>query len=112
MSSFLEDVYLINYLLKGGHWGMKAALQRRKISTTVSPQTHRYLGQLVKSGRAATLAEAVDLLAARAQQAEQRIRLEQDTAAYFARLPRRAQTEEARLEAALASSVDEVNFED
>lgn len=91
---------------------MKIAVQRKKISTTVSPETHRYLGYLVKSGRAGTVAEAVDLIAERAQRAEQRARLEQDTAAYFANRPARVESDEARLEAALSRSVDEVSFED
>ena len=91
---------------------MKIAVQRKKISTTVSPETHRYLGYLVKTGRASTVAEAVDLIAERAQRADKRARLEQDTAAYFARRPARVENEEARLEAALSHSVDEVSFED
>ena len=91
---------------------MKTASQRKKISTTVSPQTHRYLGSLVKSGRAATIAEAVDLIAERARRAEQRARLERDTAAYFAKRPARVENEEAGLEAALSQSADEVDFEE
>ena len=90
---------------------MKTTVSRQKLSTTVSPATHQYLEHLVKTGRAATIAEAVDLVVRRAQRAENRARLERDTAAYFANLPPHAAEEEGRLEAALAQSVDEVRFD-
>ncbi|MBI4460685.1 MAG: hypothetical protein HY648_11580 [Acidobacteria bacterium] len=66
----------------------------------------------MKSGRASTIAEAVDLVAERVQRLEQRARLERDTAAYFAGLPAGAQKEETRLEQALSASVDGVSFEE
>lgn len=91
---------------------MKTTIPRQKLSTTVSPETHQYLKNLVKAGRAGTIAEAVDLVVRRAQRAERRARLERDTAAYFANLPTRVQTEEARLEAALSQSADEVRFDE
>lgn len=90
---------------------MKTSVQRKKLSTTVSADTHRYLQNLVKSGRASTIAEAVDLVAERAQRIEQRARLERDTAAYFAGSPAPVRKQEARLEQALSDSVDEVSFE-
>ena len=91
---------------------MKTTASRQKLSTTVSPVTHQYLEHLVRTGRAATIAEAVDLVVRRAQRAENRARLERDTAAYFANLPARVAEEEGRLEAALAQSVDEVRFDE
>ena len=91
---------------------LKITVQRKKLSTTVSGNTHRYLHNLVKSGRASTIAEAVDLVAERVQRLEQRARLERDTAAYFAGSPAGVQKEEARLEQALSDSVDEVSFEE
>lgn len=42
---------------------------------------------------------------------EKRSRLERDTAAYFARLRGNTAQEESRLESALASLVDEINFD-
>jgi hypothetical protein len=91
---------------------MKITVPRTKLSTTVSGDTHRYLQSLVKSGRASTIAEAVDLVAERVQRLEKRARLERDTAAYFAGSPAGVQKQEARLEQALSDSVDEVSFEE
>lgn len=91
---------------------MKATVSRQKLSTTVSADTHRYLEHLVKTGRAGTIAEAVDWVVRRARRAENRARLERDTAAYFANLPAHVAKEEARLEAALSQSVDEVRFDE
>ena len=91
---------------------MKRTVTRRKLSTTVSRDTHQYLEHLVKRGRAATIAEAVDWVVRRAQRAENRAKLERDTAAYFASLPATMAGEEARLEAALSESVDEVRFDE
>ena len=85
---------------------------RKKLSTTVSRDTHRYLQSLVESGRASTIAEAVDLVTEKVRRAEQRARLERDTAAYFASSSAGVQKEEARLEQALSDSVDEVSFEE
>jgi mRNA-degrading endonuclease toxin of MazEF toxin-antitoxin module/Arc/MetJ-type ribon-helix-helix transcriptional regulator len=67
---------------------------RRKVSTTISPEAYEFLRRLVESGRAATLAEAVDQVVRRARRTENRSRLEQATAAYFARLSRAAAQEE------------------
>ncbi len=91
---------------------MKMAVPRKKISTTVSSDTHRYLQNLVKSGRASTIAEAVDLVTDKVRRAEQRARLERDTAAYFAGSPAGVQKEEEWIEQALSASVDEVSFEE
>jgi len=91
---------------------MKITTSRKKLSTTVSGETHRYLQSLVKSGRASTMADAVDLVAERVRRLEQRARLERDTARYFARSNARVAKEEARLEQALSDSVDGVNFEE
>lgn len=91
---------------------MKSSFLRRKLSTTVAPDTHRYLKHLIQSGRVHTIAEAIDWVVKRARHAENRARLERDTAAYFAGLPADEAAEEARLEAALARSVDEVRFDE
>lgn len=85
---------------------------RQKLSTTVSRETHQYLELLVKTGRAGTIAEAVDSVVRKAQRAENRARLAQDTAAYFAALPPNVADEEARLEGALSQSADEVLFDE
>jgi hypothetical protein len=86
--------------------------QRRKVSTTVAPESLAYLQSLIRRGKARNLAHAVDLAVARARRAENRTRLEFDTAAYFAGLSSRARMDEARLEAALSQGLDEVDFDD
>jgi Arc/MetJ-type ribon-helix-helix transcriptional regulator len=85
---------------------------RRKVSTTISPEAYEFLRRLVESGKAATLAEAVDQVVKRARQIENRSRLEQATAAYFARLSPAAAHEEKKLGLALGQSGDEVRFDD
>ncbi len=85
--------------------------KRRKLSTTVSPETRAYLQAMVQAGRAITIAEAVDLAVGRARQAENRARLERDTAAYFEGLSAKAARQEARLEEALGQMIDEIPFE-
>jgi len=57
------------------------------------------------------LAQAVDFAVERARRIENRLRLERDTAAYFASLDERTLTDENRLESALTVSVDEIDFE-
>ena len=85
---------------------------RRKVSTTISAEAYDFLRRLVESGRAATLAEAVDQVVKRARRTENRSRLEQATAAYFARRSPAAAQEEKELELALGQSGDEVSFAD
>jgi hypothetical protein len=85
---------------------------RRKVSTTISAEAYEFLRGLVESGRAATLAEAVDQVVNRARQTENRSRLEQATAAYFARLSPSAAQEEKKLGLALGQAGDEVLFDD
>ena len=98
--------------MRAMHRKKKLEVLRHKLSTTVSPGTQRYLEHLVTTGRAHTIAEAVDLVVKRARRAESRARLERDTAAYFARLSPDAAAEEIRLEDALSQSVDEVRFDE
>ena len=79
-------------------------LNRQKISTTIAPDTLAYLEQLVDSGVAATLAEAIDVAVERLRAVENRERLENDTAAYFANLTEEEAAEERALETALSQS--------
>ncbi len=90
---------------------MRPASQRKKVSTTVDKDTYAYLESLVRSGRAASLAAAVDWIVRQVRQAENRARLEADTAAYFQRLSPKAARNERRLEKALGDLVDEIDFD-
>src|SRR6266849_9262211 len=88
-----------------------ARLTRHKISTTVSSSTLSYLEQRIRDGQARTLAEAIDLAVERLLVYENRERLANDTAAYFANLTDEEAAEEQRLEAALSQSSAGVDFD-
>jgi hypothetical protein len=86
-------------------------VNRKKISTTVAPETLSFLEQLIEKGEAYTLAEAIDLAVERLRAAESRERLETDTAAYFEQLSPEAVEEESDLGAALAGSARDLDFD-
>lgn len=81
-----------------------ARLTRQKISTTISPTALSYLERLIEKGEGQNLAEAIDLAIDRLLAFENRERLENDTAAYFANLTEVEAAEEHALEAALSQS--------
>lgn len=88
-----------------------SSAHRRKLSTTVSRQTYGFLSELVEAGRAASLAEAVDIAVEPARQAESRAKLERDTAAYFNGMSHAVSAQEAQLGAALSELIDEVDLD-
>lgn len=88
-----------------------ARLTRRKISTTVSPDTLAYLDDLIATGKARTLAEAIDYAIAQLLVYENRERLANDTAAYFAEMTDEEAAEERHLESALAQSNAGIDFD-
>jgi Arc/MetJ-type ribon-helix-helix transcriptional regulator len=94
------------YYLRIGGWSMStsARLTRQKISTTISPAALSYLERLIDKGEVQNLAEAIDLAIDRLLAFENRERLENDTAAYFANLTEEEAAEERTLEAALSQS--------
>jgi hypothetical protein len=85
---------------------------RHKLSTTIAPESYEYLQRQVESGKANTLADAVDNLVGSVRRLENRIRLERETAAYFQGLSGDALAEDRKLEAELFESAAAVNFED
>lgn len=85
---------------------------RQKLSTTIAPESYDYLQQQVASGKASTLADAIDDLVATVRRLENRIRLERATAAYFQGLSADALAADHKLESALFESAAEVNFEE
>lgn len=88
-----------------------AQASRRKISTTISPESLAYLEELIDSKQARTLAEAIDLAIERLLIYENRERLAKDTAEYFDRMTPEQAEEEERLGAALADSVKGIDFD-
>ena len=91
--------------------GTVARLARQKISTTISPSTFTYLQQLIETRQAHTLAEAIDLAVEQLRVRENRERLADATASYFANLTEEASTEEQNLETALAQSAQGIDFD-
>jgi hypothetical protein len=85
---------------------------RQKISTTISPYTFSYLDGLIQRGEAHNLAGALDLAIDRLLVYENRERLANDTAAYFANMSKEEAAAEQQLEAALCQSASEVNFDE
>jgi hypothetical protein len=90
---------------------MPARVTRQKISTTISSSALDYLEDLIRNGDARTLAEAIDLAVERLLVYENRERLANDTAAYFANLTDEEAAEEQRLESVLSQSAAGVNFD-
>ena len=84
---------------------------RQKLSLTVKPRSCEYLRRLVRNGKASNLSEAFEVAIDQARRVDNRLRLERDTAAYFAGLPPNAAAEESRIERALAPVVDELDFD-
>ena len=79
-----------------------ARLNRQKISTTIAPETLAFVEKLISKGEAQNVADAIDLMVERLRSAENRERLELETAAYFDRLSPEALAEETELATALA----------
>jgi len=88
-----------------------ARLNRQKISTTISASALSYLEESIQGGQTRTLAEAIDLAIERLLVYENRERLANDTAAYFANLTDEEAAEEQQLEAALSNSAGGIDFD-
>ena len=89
----------------------RAKTNRAKLSTTVSPETLKFLEDKVASGEAATLAEAVDAVIRKVRQLENRQRLAAATARYFDELEPRAAAEENAIARDLASAAGGIDFD-
>lgn len=57
--------------------------RRKKISTTISPEAYGALNEMIRSGQAKNLAEALDRILAALARQQNRERLEQMTADYY-----------------------------
>ncbi|MBZ5627875.1 MAG: hypothetical protein LAO06_03320 [Acidobacteriia bacterium] len=76
----------------------------------MSPETYEFLERMVRSGEAASIAEAVDRSVAKVRQLENRRRLARATADYFDQLEPRAAAEENALARDLASAASGIDF--
>jgi hypothetical protein len=86
--------------------------QRLKLSTTIGQKNFAYLTSLVKSGKAESVGQAVDLAVEASRRLDRRAALERATAAYFKGLSPDAAKEEADLENALSAASEEIAFHD
>jgi len=90
---------------------MPVKTRRRKLSTTVSDESYRYLLEKVKSGQASSIAEAADRGLERERRLDSRLDLARDTAAYFENLTAAATATEDRLAEDLGRALDEVDID-
>jgi len=86
-------------------------MSRPKLSTTVSPETHEFLEQMIARGDAATIAEALDVIVSRMRQLDNRQRLAEATAKYFAQADSRAAGQESELAKDMASAANVIDFD-
>jgi hypothetical protein len=86
--------------------------RRIKLSTTISPDGYALLRRLVRAGKAATIAQAVDLVLSEFRRLENRRRLEQATAHYYERATQEAIDEENSLATAFAATADEIDSDE
>lgn len=87
---------------------MKSA--RAKLSTTVAPETYRYLTEMVESGRVQNLAEAVDQAVEQMRRAENRRRLARATSEYYESFSADEMAEERSLADSMSSAAGKVDF--
>ena len=86
--------------------------RRKKLSTTISPESYEFLEELIKSGLAPNLAGALDLALASVRQSRNRERLERATASYFENLEGEPLAEENTLPEKLTDASRDVNFDE
>jgi hypothetical protein len=89
--------------------GVKAA--RAKLSTTVAPENYKFLETLVESGKASSLAEAVDNAVAHLRRVQNRRGLAAATTAYFDSLSPEAVAEENALAESLHHAARGIDFD-
>jgi hypothetical protein len=84
---------------------------RKRLSTTIGAGNFAYLHDMVKTGRAESVGEAVDKAVEIARRLDNRATLERQTTAYFRGLTPESATEEAALADALSSATQEMDFD-
>ena len=89
---------------------MPARKVRFKLSTTVSSRTYEYLTGLVESGRARSLADAVDEVVDEMRRNENRRRLAQATAEYYASVSTEEVAEESAFAKSLYDAASKIDF--
>ena len=86
--------------------------QRKKISTTISPEGYTFLRKLIRSGKASNLAQAVDLAVEEFRHVEDCRKLEEATARYYEEASQEAIDEENSLAAAFSATAGEIKVDE
>ena len=86
--------------------------RRRKISTTIAPEGYAFLREIIRSGKARTVARAIDLVLDEMRRLENRERLERMTEEAYANMSAEALGEEKEIVEALSQSVGEIDFDE
>ena len=87
------------------------ARRRQKISTTIAPENQKFLRSMIRTGKAANLAEAVDRAVSIARRAIARSKIEEATTAYYASLAGEDLKHERELENAVGHAASLVDFD-
>lgn len=90
---------------------MATRITRAKLSTTLSHDNYQYLTALVRSGKASSLAEAIDEAVENLRRSENRRRLARATAEYFDALSPEAVAEESSLAESLHDAAGGIDFD-
>jgi Arc/MetJ-type ribon-helix-helix transcriptional regulator len=90
---------------------MPARSARTKLSTTVAPETYRYLTALVERGKVRSLAEAVDEAVEHLRRSENRRQLARATAEYYDSLSPQEMEEERSLEESMSAAASRIDFD-
>jgi hypothetical protein len=86
--------------------------RRKKVSTTISPESYAVLSGMIRAGQALNLAQALDLVLAEFRRAENRRKLERATAEYYANLTPEEIEEENRLGEIFSATAGEIDLDE
>jgi len=86
--------------------------RRKKISTTISPEAFAALSEVIRSGKAKNLAQALDYILAAVARQQNRERLEQLTADYYNNASQEVINEENEIANFLVRAAADVIFDE
>ena len=86
--------------------------RRKKVSTTISPESYAYLRALIRSKKVENLAQALDYVLDEIRRADNRARLEAATAAYYDNAPQEVIDEENELAESFSKAAGELNLDE
>ena len=86
--------------------------RRKKVSTTISPESYAFLRALIRSRKAENMAQALDYVLDEMRRAENRARLEAATTAYYDNAPQDVIDEENEIAESFSKSAGEINLDE